>query len=278
MTTYTKCNEEAKNVNIVNIRNNRMLNAMIEGEGAAATWFNMENLKKDYPQYFTNFNEFVNKFPTIITDDAVGNPYLKCTYMNYKISTSLPRYLWYAFDIINELTKSNIKNVKIFEIGGGYGILARILLRISKKYNIKIKKYSMVDVDNIVKLQKKYLDYFNFDCETNFINFSELYKNPDMDIDCNLIISSGSLGEIGEVSEDGKNIQNFYIQNFLNKCPNVHLHWSPQGPKTSHTFQSFKSYTKKDIKHLFHAPSGLENALKDKTRETISLFKYKKVS
>ncbi len=210
---YVNYDKHVTNIDLSNFRQNTALHWMVEGESIQTGIHIMNIIENEFPDYLTIIND------NVFINDLLGNPMKTFKYKNYNISASLPRYLWYAFDIISKLNKNNINSVKIFEIGGGYGALARVLLSVCPSFNIKIYKYTMVDLKNVSILQEKYLKHFKFN-NTYHIPYDDLNEQKD-NIDFDLVISSGCIGEI-----PNDDIRLFYINNFINKSKYVHLFWN----------------------------------------------------
>lgn len=95
-------------------------------------------------------------------NDKIGGG-MKYDYGLVTTSPSNLRYLLHSHLILSHMKKLDLNEVKIVEVGGGYGGLCLALNELSHLYNINIKKYYIVDLPDISKLQKLYLSKLNMD-------------------------------------------------------------------------------------------------------------------
>lgn len=135
-----------------------------------------ETVKQYYP-------ESLERIKQIQINDIYGSPKIE----NYAFGNYSPSSLRY-FKVASELNHcfSNIKNFNILEIGGGYGGQSLI-----SKMIHGYKSWTMVDLPNVVKLQKKYLSKFHFDEITSFSYLDNSYLNKKYD----LIVSNYAFSE-----------------------------------------------------------------------------------
>lgn len=160
-----------------------------------------------------------------LENDIIGSP-LVYDYHNqlselkmniYHISPTTLRYICFGLKILEYVKQNSKDEIDIVEIGGGYGGQCKILYDLFKVNNIRIKSYTIIDLDGVSKLQNKYLTKLGL---TNIITLSntecieKLYNNYD------LCISNYALGEFE------KNIQNFYINNVLLRCQRHFITWN----------------------------------------------------
>lgn len=137
----------------------------------------IKHLKKD-----SDLLDNINKF---LINDEIGNPkQFFYDELNTKISPSTLRYMKIANDI-KKIFKDEITN--IIEIGCGYGGQYLILDQI-----MKINHYTLMDLYDVNKLIKKYLEYhlLNSSYETKTIN--QLKDNRKFD----LVISNYAFSEL----------------------------------------------------------------------------------
>lgn len=178
----------------------------------------------------------INKYPRVSDDlwvkflenDNIGSPH-KFKYNLpigvHAVSPTTLRYVKFALDIF--YTKmANKENLNIVEIGGGYGGLCKILFDIASD---KISSYTILDLDSVSKLSRKYLE--NFDCKDkvktgtlNDYNFDKIdlvlafYSYSELSEDFRKLYSK----EIISKSESGFmcwniNLDNDLIKKELNK-------------------------------------------------------------
>ena len=126
--------------------------------------------------------ETIQEYATLC--DSVGDPYVY-NFEGIRTSTTCIRYLYHA----NEIAKINNTQLQIVEIGGGYGGLALAVNFISKLKNIKIPKYSILDLSNVQELQKYYLSKFKLSFQ---VEYPKMITTPFF------LVSNYALSEMGE--------------------------------------------------------------------------------
>jgi putative sugar O-methyltransferase len=154
--------------------------------------------------------------------DKIGNPQqVEIVYEKYKISTITLRYVYYAIKIIELVKKLN--NIKIVEIGGGYGGFCSVLNCVAKSKGISIDEYAIYDLPSVQNFQKYYLGksveksspgikYINFLDSSNLDSFSGEYT---------YFVSFYALGEFDlPVKYD-------YINKVISKIKNGFILWNP---------------------------------------------------
>lgn len=92
----------------------------------------------------------------------------KYTYDFITTSPSNFRYLLHAHLILSHAKSLGKNEIKIAEVGCGYGGLCIALIELSTIYNIIISKYYLTDLPGISKLQQLYLSNFNFNIPLEF--------------------------------------------------------------------------------------------------------------
>jgi hypothetical protein len=88
-------------------------------------------------------------------NDSIGNPQ-KTRYNTMVVSPSSLRYIWQAHIILTYF-KQFKDEFNFVEIGGGYGGLCFAISYLSKKYDIKINSYTIIDLLDITILQREYI-------------------------------------------------------------------------------------------------------------------------
>lgn len=139
-------------------------------------------IKQKYPHLFESINRFK-------INDSVGSP-LTYEYPDIgKINPTTLRYIKVAGDIQKEF--GELSGMDFVEIGGGYGGLANV---VSKLFNFN--SIRLLDLPNVLLLQKKYLNKFQIE---PLINLS-----PDNIISENsIVVSNYSWNELDtETRED----------------------------------------------------------------------------
>lgn len=110
------------------------------------------------------FNEYFDRF---CENDLIGDPFLPL-YGGKRISPTTLRYIKNCFDLSSLCGDYEIK--KVVEVGGGYGGLCKTLSVLCD-----FEKYIQVDLPEVSKVQKKYLQ-----------NFPELFPKIEF-CPCNLL-------------------------------------------------------------------------------------------
>lgn len=208
-----------------NFKSNKIYNGILEH-------VNYELGIKYLDLLYTKFSNYINNinFDKILENDRIGNP-TKYNFVEYIIKYNLKlnttfispttlRYLVIGLDILYNYTKNNKnQSLDIIEIGGGYAGQCKIIYDLANIFNIVINSYTIIDLENVIKLQKKYLnivgDYkVNF-ISSNNINSSILLHKYD------LFISNYALGELMPIS-----LQDLYINLVVSKSLNVYIIWN----------------------------------------------------
>jgi hypothetical protein len=116
---------------------------------------------------FTNINdEEIKEF--CIKNDQIGTP-IKSDFGFVTTSPTNLRYIFQAYLILSHFKSKCINEpIDILELGGGYGGLCLAIHHFASKYDIKINSYTIVDLSEILKLQRYYLD--NHNISVNFVD------------------------------------------------------------------------------------------------------------
>lgn len=166
-----------------------------------------------------NFSLDDTIFKKFMENDIIGNP-KKFKYENIFISPTTLRYIYTGLDICKKI---NIENMNIVEIGGGYGGQYKILYDIQEIIGKSFKKYTIVDLPNVIKLQKRYLTKLGYmKNNINFVNFYELEK-----CEYDLCVSNYGFGEFT------KNIQDIYVDKIISRVNHYYIIYNTE---TIHDF------------------------------------------
>ncbi len=135
-----------------------------------------------------------------------GSPFLlkKYPYLSPTTASHLVNLL-----SIEECFKKKINQFRsILDFGGGYGGLAQCINQLSNSTNI-----SIVDIPDMIEVQKKYLS------KTGFLNNINFYKNLNNLSDTRFELFNASFS-MSEVNLKERN----YIKNFIEKnCSGIHI-------------------------------------------------------
>lgn len=192
----------------------------------------VETVSHDYGlKYYDNIKQYAEyneiNWLNVIKLNNIGNP-LTDAYMlndkNIQLSSTTLRYLQFAFDMLLHIKQKGYKNVTIYEVGGGYGFQAVLLVDLAKIFDIKIDKYTIIDLPEINNIQNLYLQESSVSLNYNFNNIISA-ENPKKFNNLNIkensyFISNYAFGELQ------KQWQDFYIQKLIKKCSHGYICWN----------------------------------------------------
>lgn len=149
-----------------------------------------------YPHLIKHMNDFK-------TNDDIGNP-IKFKYGEYEMSPTTLRYVKVLGDIISIF--GDLNDINIIEIGSGYGGQCKIIYDLFKP-----KTYTIVDLDEVMELNKMYLSHFNIN--------NVIYKSSsDTFLDnYDLIISNYAF------TECERTIQEIYLNKIIKNSKNGYI-------------------------------------------------------
>lgn len=149
-------------------------------------------------------------------NDEVGNP-IKYKYTDDIVcSPTSIRYIYHAHIILDYMKKLKLNNINIVEIGGGYGGLCLCIYNMKELYNVEIKSYTIIDLNEVHKLQREYLKYHNIDA---IIKDADKYGS-DIDEKNNFLIATYSFSEFEH------DIQKKYAKNLFSKLNHGFFVWN----------------------------------------------------
>lgn len=159
------------------------------------------------------FKRCIEEFADLIKiNDSIGDP-SKFTMDNLCISPSNLRYIYHSLLIESKIKLwFNKKEIKIVEIGGGYGGLCYYIKNIIKDYHIN---YTIVDLPNILNLQNKFLNDVQVDSR-----LISCFDTTNINETFDLVISNYCLSEIGMEN------RLYYLNNLVNKCEKEFYVWN----------------------------------------------------
>lgn len=206
---YKKYHSYVSNVDDVytNFKNSSMYTYMLEHVDEK---FGNKYALQIKTEFNTNIKEYID---LIQKNDSIGNPY-KFKIDDVDLSPSNIRYIYHSL-----LIKSKIRNwfeksnIKIIEIGGGYGGLCFYIKNILSEYNID---YTIIDLPNVGVLQAKYLSDQSVECTIK--SCFDLKELEETDYD--LVISNYCLSEIS--SEN----RNLYFKHLIKNCSKEFYMWN----------------------------------------------------
>jgi hypothetical protein len=149
-------------------------------------------------------------------NDRIGNP-IKYNFDFGLASPSSLRYIFHSYLILKHMKNLNLFNLGVVEIGGGYGGLYLALNYFSKKYDLLINNYTIIDFEEVCVLQKMYHKLNNI-TNVNYVKastFGEFIENRDL-----FLISNYCFSEIsGEYQQK-------YIEKLFSKVSHGFMCWN----------------------------------------------------
>jgi hypothetical protein len=113
-------------------------------------------VKKEFSDFYKeNKNNIINLCKK---NDSYGRPVQSYFFDFCSCSATNLRYLYQSLLIIRYIKELGLDNLKIIEVGGGYGGLYLFMETLSKYFNLNISSYIIYDLEEAEALQKKYLD------------------------------------------------------------------------------------------------------------------------
>lgn len=192
----------------------------------------VENVSYNYGILYLNnilkYNVNID-WDLIKTINNIGNPENFLYNINgssHLLSPTTLRYLQFTLDMLTHISSQGLKNINVYEVGGGYGSQSLFLALLSPLFNITVLSYTIVDLKEINNLQKHYLNkaatVLNTDVTNNIklidpsiLNSLQIEKKEE-----NYFISNYALGELH------KQWQDYYVSRLVSKCPHGYICWN----------------------------------------------------
>ena len=196
-----------------NFKQDSMFTTILEHTGVDNSHLFLAHAITKYPQYLNLIDwEIVRQNDSIGTASLEKYPELSNSVglSNVMFSPSTIAYVFKALDILNHIKENNISNLRLLEIGGGYGGQAKMITDIAPLFDINIDSYTIIDLHWPTKLQEKYLNVLGYN-NINFIAYEDLESGKvSFPNDFNYFISIYALSEFDD------DVKQFYINNLSN--------------------------------------------------------------
>lgn len=196
-------------------KSNQIYRQILEHVGAPISMEMVTNMGLDIIGDDELNNYLLSKIDRIRDNNKYGSPEI----FNYptlgNLSPSTVRYIKNCWDILNHFGLENLSNkdLKIVEIGGGYGGMCTVVDAL-----LGFSKYYIFDLKEVNMLQSKYLSKSILSGEALTIVSEECPVFNAGDID--LLISTHALSEVPY------NLQIRYIENVVSKCKSFYIEWN----------------------------------------------------
>lgn len=149
--------------------------------------------------------ELTSWFDKFRENDKYGDPYTFDYGIHGEFSPTTLRYIKVLSDL--KTIFGNLENMKIIEIGGGYGGECKIISDV-----FHFNSYTIVDLEPVLGLAKKYLDKLRVE-NVNFLTSDALNKDEEYD----LVISNYAF------TECAKFIQDIYFERVIMRAPRGYI-------------------------------------------------------
>jgi putative sugar O-methyltransferase len=162
------------------------------------------------------FSDDVANYLDIVTlNDSIGDP-VKHSYAGVEMSPTNLRYIYQSLLILDKCKRwfPSKKNVKIIEIGGGYGGLSLFIQKMFKDYVIE---YTIVDLPDPKALQEKFLSSVGLQ-KTRTVSCFDINQLANEKFD--LVISNYCISEISVQNK------NEYFEKIIKNCDKKFFAWN----------------------------------------------------
>lgn len=137
---------------------------------------------------------------------------------SYYMAPTTIRYICTGIDI---LKRHRGETLNIVEIGSGYGGQCKILFDLAPNFNVTIKSYKLIDLNNAAKLSQKFLSDLNVPQTTiSYVCYEDLSSTPNASEAFDLCISNYSLAEVP------RDVQDFYMDSIVKNSKGVYCVWN----------------------------------------------------
>jgi len=142
----------------------------------------------------------------------------KCNFGWIITSPSNFRYLLHSHIILTHMKQQGLKDVRVAEIGCGYGGLYLALTELAPLYDIVLLEYNLIDLPDISSLQQWYLS--NFTCSTKTLFHSAYTYGSNISSSDLFLISNYSFSEIDMEHQTN------YIKHLFPKVAHGFITWN----------------------------------------------------
>jgi hypothetical protein len=188
----------------------------------------IENVNKTFGElYLQNIQKYQENtqidWSIIKKINDIGSPKMEIFEINnqqIQLSPTTLRYVQYSLDILTYMKNTQMNNIDVVEVGGGYGFQSVLLYEFAKYFSITITSYTIVDLPEANNMQNQFIKA----CQTN-INYKtfvcyDITSNTFQPSENSFFISNYALGEFT------KELQDFYIETIVKKMRHGYICWN----------------------------------------------------
>lgn len=206
------CKEATENNQIFDtFRSHKDYGVILEGGQKRIGFANLRQIKK-----LGGYKWFKENFTEIKKNDLYGNPIIHNFGDSIICSSSTIQYARDVYNCILILKKNSKNQLRICEVGGGFGGFARLAISL-----LNIEKYYLIDQTEPLNLAEKYLKkYPNILSKVELISSINVFEKIQESNSFDLFIASSSVAELDFQT------QKFYFENCIKKSNNVFLEYN----------------------------------------------------
>ena len=156
---YVQCVKENINLEKENLffKSDPRYNYVLEHVNLAQGLEYLSLIKEEFGDFYESNKDFLIELCK--KNDEIGAP-AKGYFINFcSCSPTNLRYIYQSLLTLKYAKEIGLENLKIVEIGGGYGGLCLFLKSLSSLFGVSIDSYVLYDIPEIEQLQSKYLQY-----------------------------------------------------------------------------------------------------------------------
>jgi hypothetical protein len=151
------CDVIKKNLNLsvsdMNFKSDSIYTVVTQNVSMSVALQTLINIKEEYGTIFNNNIEYIKEL--CHKNDSIGLPIKTNIDCLGLIALTNIRYIDHAFHVLTYIKSSNLDNIDIIEVGGGYGGLAFFIIKLSTIFNININSYTNYDLPEVCQLVSK---------------------------------------------------------------------------------------------------------------------------
>jgi hypothetical protein len=169
--SYTNYYNMLEQASVVNFKRNKDLVDITEHVGE----MQLQHGRDMYEEIMKlNMIDIITLNRIIQINDFVGNPFFCDVHPNLdRCSPNSIKYVYHGLLIIKKLRDERLNDIQFVEVGGGYGGQCIILQELCKLFRIRITKYKLIDLDNVVAFQEKYIQAYDMHHICEFIPYEQ---------------------------------------------------------------------------------------------------------